>query len=302
MQLSRIKAPAPFNLNYSLECGQVFRWRKIDEYWYRVLGYGAVKVRQIGGYLEYAGSDGIDWHSTIQNYFRFDDDLNPILREINRDTFISDAISAYRGLRLLRQDPWECMLSYICATNTNIPQIERIIDNLCRMFGERIIFNGKEFYTFPSAETLARATIASIRACKAGYRAEFIRATAKTIAEDASLFNKIRSCTYGEAREELLKKFQQHKIFKGIGPKVADCVLLFSLDKLEALPIDVWVLKIITKKYASLFEKEFLDKIKARGSLSFKDYGIVSKAMRGYFGRYAGYAQEYIYHYARTLL
>ena len=301
MQISRIKVPVPFNLNYSLECGQVFRWRKIGEYWYRVLGNGVVKVRQIGSYLECSGSDGIDWHSIIQNYFRFDDDLYPILREINRDRFISDAIGAYRGLRILRQDPLECMLSYICATNTNIPQIERIIDNLCRMFGERIIFDGKEFYKFPTAETLARATVASIRECKAGYRAEFIKATAEIIDEDVSIFDKIRSCIYEEAREELLKKFQKHKVFKGVGPKVADCVLLFSLDKLEALPIDVWILKIIVKKYASLFEKEFITKIKA-GGLSSKDYGIVSKAMRGYFGRYAGYAQEYIYHYARTLL
>jgi len=301
MQVSRIKAPALFNLSHSLECGQVFRWRKIGEFWYRVLGTGAVKLRQVGIYLEFEGSEGIDWHGIIGHYFRFDDDLKSIVRTISRDKFVSDAISAYRGLRLLRQDPWECMLSYICATNTNIPQIERTIDNLCRKFGRRIRFDGKEFYTFPRAETLAKASISSIRECKAGYRAEFIKATAESIVEDASIFDQIRSCTYEEAREELLK-FQQQKVFKGIGPKVADCVLLFSLDKLEALPIDVWILRIIVREYANLFNKEFLDKIKTRGSLTFKDYSTVSKTMRGYFGGYAGYAQEYIYNYARNLL
>jgi N-glycosylase/DNA lyase len=211
-------------------------------------------------------------------------------------------VQKYRGLRILRQDPWECVLSYICATNTNIPQIERIIENFCRKFGERIVFDGKEFYTFPSAETLAKVSAASIRDCKAGYRSKLIKATAKAIARDSTFFDRIRSCTYEEARKELLKKFHQRKIFKGIGPKVADCILLFSLDKLEALPIDVWILKTIVNQYARLFDKEFLYRIERRGSLSFNDYTVMSKTMRGHFGKYAGYAQEYIYHYARTLL
>ncbi|MBM3898438.1 MAG: hypothetical protein FJ358_07965 [Thaumarchaeota archaeon] len=302
MRVSKIETPEPFNLDYSLECGQVFHWKKIGEYWHGVLGNGAIKLRQIGEHLEFTGSSGVDWHDRIQNYFRFDDDLKSIARVISHDKFVSHALQKYRGLRILRQDPWECMLSYICATNTNIPQIERMLDNLCRTFGERMTFDAKEFYTFPSADTLAKASVASIRDCKAGYRAEFIKATANVIAKDVTIFDKIRTYTYGEAREELLRKFQQKKIFKGIGPKVADCVLLFSLDKLEALPIDVWILRTIVNQYARLFDKEFLSKLGHRGSLSFKDYDIISKTMRDYFGKYAGYAQEYIYHYARTLL
>lgn len=298
--ISRLYVPSPFCLEYSLGCGQVFRWKKFGGWWYRNLSDGIVKVRHLADHLEFAGSQGIDWHKVLADYFRFDDDLNSILREISLDIFISKAVKAYKGLRLLRQDPWECIVSYICATNTNIPQIEMMIDNLCRSFGKPIVFDSIEFYTFPDTKSLAGADISLLRSCKTGYRAEFIRSTAEAIADDEPLFKRLQHYTFERARDELLQKFEHHKVFRGIGPKVADCVLLFSLGRLEAFPTDVWIFKAISNQYAHLFDKKFLGKVRAKDSLGVGDYRAISNTMRRYFGRYAGYAQEYIYHFVRT--
>lgn len=292
-----------FNLEHSLVCGQVFRWRQNKRWWYRVIGNGVVKIRQAGNSLEFVGTEGADWDNVLSSYFRLDDNLEEILYEIDRDDFISQAIRKYRGLRLIRQDPWECIISYIIATNSNIPQIERNLENLCRSFGERIIFDGTDFYTFPTAKALARTDVSTLRACKVGYRAEFIRATAQALASESSIFQSLNSLPYEGARELLLEKLNQRKVFKGIGPKVADCILLFSFDKLEAFPTDVWILKTVLQKYSHLFEKEYLLKLllkPSKGSLGVRDYYLISQKMREYFGRFAGYAQEYLYHFART--
>lgn len=291
-----------FNLEHSLVCGQVFRWRQNKGWWYRAIGKGVVKVRQAVNSLEFVGTEGANWNDVLSSYFRLDDNLEEILYEINKDDFISQAIRKYRGLRLIRQDPWECIISYIIATNSNIPQIERNLENLSRSFGKRIIFDGMGFYTFPTAEVLARADISKLRACRVGYRAEFIKATAQSLVRGGSIFQSLNSLPYESAKELLLEKLNQRKVFKGIGPKVADCILLFSLDKLEAFPMDIWILRTVLEKYSHLFEKAYLSALSlnlSKGSLGVRDYYIVSQRMREHFGRFAGYAQEYLYHFAR---
>lgn len=301
-RISRVEIE-DFNLEHSLTCGQVFRWRQNKGWWYRAIGNGVVKIRQAENSLEFVGTEGADWENVLSSYFRLDDNLREILHEIHKDDFISQAIGKYRGLRLIRQDPWECIISYIIAANSNIPQIERNLENLCRSFGKLITFDGMDFYAFPTAGALARTDVSTLRACKVGYRAEFIRATAQALASGGSIFQSLNTLPYESARELLLQKLNQRKVFKGIGPKVADCILLFSFDKLAAFPTDVWILRTVLQKYSHLFEKEYLSKLSLKafkGSLGVRDYYMISRKMREYFGRFAGYAQEYLYHFART--
>ncbi len=301
-RVSRIETK-DFSLEHSLVCGQVFRWHQNKGWWYRAIGNGIAKVRQSGNSLEFVGTEGVDWGNVLSSYFRRDDNLEEILCEVDKDDFTFKVIRKSRGLRLIRQDPWECIISYIIATNSNIPQIERNLENLCRSFGKRIIFDGMDFYTFPTVEALARTDVSTLRACKVGYRAEFVRATAQALASDGSIFQSLNSLPYESARELLLEKLNQRKVFKGIGPKVADCILLFSFDKLAAFPTDVWILRTVLQNYSHLFEKEYLSKLTlktSKGSLGVRDYYMISRKMREYFGRFAGYAQEYLYHFART--
>lgn len=216
----------------------------------------------------------------LERYLRLDDDLPQILAHINRDRTIAKAIEELRGLRLVRQDPWECLISFICATYANIPRIKKIIENLSRSFGEKIAYRDSVFYAFPSRESLARATLRELKEHGLGFRARYVLKTAHMLHGNFSL-EELRMMSYEDARKRLLA-------LAGVGPKVADCVLLFSFDKLEAFPVDVWISRIVLEHYASRFPTARL-----------KAYKKISDFGRAYFGEYAGYAQEYLYHYYR---
>jgi N-glycosylase/DNA lyase len=279
----------PFNLDFTLACGQVFRWIKRGEWWYGVVGEKVFKIRQIGDELRFENVDSV----FAKDYFGLQDDLPKILRQITKDKYIETAAKKFNGLRILRQDPWECLISYICATYKNISAIKQMLFNLSKKFGEKVCFDGYEFYTFPTSEVLAKATIAEMAECGLGYRAKYVSETAKMVHEDDFEFKRLRKMPYEEAREELLD-------FPGVGLKVADCVLLFSLSKFEAFPVDVWIKRAILKYYANHFPKEFIRRISGKNSLTASEYEKLSSFGRMYFGEYAGYAQEYLYHYERT--
>jgi len=285
----RLNASVPFDLGFTLCCGQAFRWDKRSEWWYGVVEEHALKIRQIGNMLEFENIDA----RFVRNYLGLDDDLLKILSQIRKDTHITQAIEAFKGLRILRQDPWECLISYICATYKNIQAIEQMLSNLSKKFGDKINFNGYDFYTFPTPERLAKATAQELAKCGLGYRAKYVSATAKMVYENCYEFEGLRKIAYEEAKEELLN-------FPGVGLKVADCILLFSLGKLEAFPVDVWINRVILKYYASHFPNEFIRKISSKKSLTSSEYERLSLFGRRYFGKYAGYAQEYLYHCERT--
>lgn len=253
----------------------------------------ALKLRQLGSSLEVRASSSVG-ESSVREYLRLDDPLPDILAEIGKDEAIREAIKRFYGLRLLRQDPWECLASYICATNASIPAIRRMVKRLCELLGERIKFEGCAFYSFPSAEAIAEAGPERLRACGLGYRAPYLASAAEAISSGELKLEELRAESYEMARRELLA-------LPGVGPKVADCVLLFSLEKLEAFPLDVWTLRAITELYPHLLGEHLAAKLR-RGRLSRGDYERTSKAVRSYFGRYAGYAQEYLYYYARLSL
>ena len=285
----RLNTSLPFDLSFTLCCGQAFRWDKRGKWWYGVVGEHALKIRQIGNVLEFENIDA----GFVRTYFGLDDDLLKILSQIRKDTHIMQAIEAFKGLRILRQDPWECLISYICATYKNIQAIKQMLSKLCKKFGDRICFDGYNFYMFPTSEMLAKATVEELATCGLGYRAKYVSETAKMVYGDRYELEGLRKIAYEKAKEELLN-------FPGVGLKVTDCVLLFSLGKFEAFPVDVWIKRIILKYYATHFPKEFIREISSKKPLTSSQYERLSLFGRRYFGKYAGYAQEYLYHYERT--
>ncbi|MCW3996636.1 MAG: hypothetical protein NWE98_10890 [Candidatus Bathyarchaeota archaeon] len=278
-----------FDLDSSLCCGQVFRWKKIGDWWYGVVGERVFKVRQKDLELEFMNvEDDFVWH-----YFGLGDDLNKITQCIAKDDYAKLALRRFSGLRIVRQVPWECLISFICATNKSIAAIEQMLQRLSMKYGEKRTFEGMDFYLFPSAEKLALASMNGLRDCGLGYRAKFVQATAKKICDEGIDLEGLRNLPYVEARKKLLE-------FSGVGLKVADCVLLFSLEKLEAFPVDVWVKRVILNHYSKHFPVAVVKKMQSHESLTCGEYEKIGAFARTYFGKYAGYAQEYLYHFERT--
>jgi len=252
------------SLDHTLDSGQAFRWYKRGDWWTGVLGEHVVRLRQ--------NEDGMEVDSSIsrdelRDYFRLDDDLEQIYQEISKDEYIAKLIDAFRGLRLLRQDTWETAASYILATHASVPQIKRMIDNLCAMYGKPL---EDGWYSFPRPEDIVEDE-SGVLECKLGFRSSRIVRFARSVASGEVDFERLRRMRYEEAIEYLLAIY-------GIGPKVADCIALFGLGHMEAFPVDVRIARAMNNYYG------------VEGN-----YKKVSGFGRSYFGRWAGYAQEYIY-------
>jgi N-glycosylase/DNA lyase len=278
----------PFNLDVTLCCGQVFRWDKKGSWWYGVIGDRVLKVRQTAEELEFTGAN----EKLIVHYFSLDDNLQKISTKIGKDEHIRKALSAFWGLRIIQQEPWECLISYICATYKNIPAIRHMLLSLSRKFGEKMVFDGCEFFTFPTPEKLACASEKSLSDCGLGYRAKYVSETSKRIFEKNFELESLRQLPYEQAKKQLCT-------LAGVGSKVADCVLLFSLGKTEAFPVDRWVERVILNHYANQLPPEFAQKLKQKDGLTNSNYAKLNAFGRQYFGEYAGYAQEYLYHCER---
>jgi N-glycosylase/DNA lyase len=260
----------PFSLDLTLGCGQVFRWEKSGDWWTGVVGREMIRIRQTRRTLFFEGSS----IERIREYFGLDTDLCFILDSIDRDPVIHGAVTNCRGLRLVNQPPWECLASYICATYANIPGIKRKIALLSETFGEPVSLGpGSGYYSFPSAEVLADSSLCDLSRCSLGYRAPYLCATAREIAADPGWVDRIHALNYDQARKDLMQ-------YRGVGPKVADCVLLFAFHKYEAFPVDVWIARIMQRYY---------------GAAEKGGYEQMSRKGREYFGSFAGYAQEYLY-------
>ncbi len=274
----------PFNLDHTLTCGQAFRWTKVGATWTGVLDETAIQISQRGPrlFVQTAPEDAED--TLVTTYFRLEDDLPHIVATINRDATVGGALHRFQGLRLVRQDPWECLISFICATFANIPRIQSMIQRLCQRFGKKIPLEDGMVYGFPRKETLAAASIPALLDCKLGYRARYVKQTAQRLVHSDVSLEVLRTTTYAAARDVLL-------CLPGVGEKVADCVLLFALEKLEAFPVDIRIRRILQTHYRSHFK---VPKLEQRG-LTPKLYRMFNEFGRQYFGCYAGYAQEYLY-------
>ncbi|MFZ3060585.1 MAG: DNA glycosylase [Candidatus Methanoperedens sp.] len=259
-----------FNLDLTLSCGQVFRWEK-NECWSGVVNGKLIRARQAG--VEVIIDSALD-KKFIRDYFRLDDDMEKIYASINRDEKIDSLIRKYRGLRLVRQDPWECLISYICSSNNTIRNIKNSIRRMCECFGEKI---DEGYYSFPTPESLSELHLCDMEQCRLGFRAPRVLKIASMVAKNEFDLYGIKNLPYEEGRKELMK-------IDGVGNKIADCVLLFAFGKLESFPVDTHIEQIMDRLYGERF----------RGSRSKKREEIAEFA-REYFEEYCGYAQEYLY-------
>ncbi len=268
----------------SINSGQVFLWEKHCDSWYGIHGERIIRLTMVDGHIEFASFP--EERSCDHKMFRLGDDARSIFEQISRDSYVRGLVKMYPGLRLMRQEPHQCLFSFMCASNTNIPMIRRMLYNITRKFGKPAKVDGMEFFTFPSADDINRAGIDELRGCGLGYRARSIKAAAIAIVSGQIDFNALTRASYAEAKKELLQVY-------GIGNKIADCVLLFSLEKLDAFPIDIWIARALAGHYKWLHEKKFGDKITPG------QYEYLSYSAREYFGKYAGYAQQYLYYHMR---
>jgi N-glycosylase/DNA lyase len=292
MEIQLDRSTVPFSLEHTLRCGQLFRWEKLGDWWCGVVEDKVVKIRQNADKLMFQTFPEKTTAEFIENYFRLDDNLTSILSQINKDEHIRKTVQRFHGLRISRQEPWECLISYICATYKSIPAIKNMILNLSKRFGEKITFNGHDFYTFPKPSDLAHASLEEIRSCKLGFRAERVLETSKILDRGEFDLEDLRKMDYEKARQKLLS-------LPGVGQKVADCVLLFSLDKLEAFPVDIWMKRMVLKFYPNYFGHPFIERVSSKSSITPWEYETIGLFGRKYFGKYAGYAQEYLFSLSR---
>ena len=269
--LSKLKNNFETNLGDTINSGQVFLWKEFDSKWYGVNGK---KVLILEEKLDKNNKD-------IHNFFRFDDNFQKIKNQLSKDNVVKDAIEKFPGMRILRQDPFQCYISFIVSSNSNIPNIQTRLEKLCHTFGEKKMIQDKEFFLFPKPEILADASIENIAKCGLGYRSKYVKEAAIAVDKGIIDFHSLKKLDYQDARNTLCQVF-------GIGKKVADCILLFSLDKLEAVPLDRWVLRILQKYYS----KEFQITTK---TITDKTYDNLHDKIVEHFGKYAGYGQQFLF-------
>lgn len=233
-------APAVFDLARTLDCGQAFRWEACaDGSFTGVIGEKCIHVRQENGRLLFFGNTEADFEKIFRPYLDFDRDYKKILDAYLSDAHLRRAVTACPGIRILRQEPWEALCSFILSQNNNIPRIKGIIQRLCEQFG-RPIENG--FYTFPQAARLAEKELADLAPLRAGFRAKYVLDAAQKVAAGEVNFKRIADSPTDFGRAELQK-------ICGVGAKVAECTLLYGFGKLDAFPMDVWMKRVMEELY-----------------------------------------------------
>ena len=265
-----IKKPQNFDLEQIFDCGQCFRFNKhkSKENTYCGVAFGKyLEVSQDNDYVYFHNCTKDIYDSTWHNFFDIDNNYDNIISSFTDDKALSEAAAFSSGIRILKQDPWETLCSFIISQNNNIPRIKGIIENMSATFGEEFVSGGEKFYSFPTAKALVAAGEEKIFALKTGFRAKYIYDAACRIESGEIDLNSIFEMSLEDAMQTLMK-------IKGVGPKVASCVLLFGFSKYDAFPIDVWVKKILANYYAD---------------------GISSHLS----GIHAGIAQQYLFYYER---
>ncbi len=254
-----------FILKDTLDCGQAFRWREINENTFEGVAFNKyLKIEGKDDHIILHNTKLEDFENIWKSYFDFERDYSKIIDTITENSIINDACNFTDGIRILNQEPWEALCSFIISQNNNIPRIKGIIERLCENFGEK---NENGFYSFPTPKRIASETLESLQVLRSGFRAKYILDAAKKVSEGEIDLNKLKTIDTDSARAELMKIY-------GVGAKVADCTLLFGLGHITAFPKDVW----IKKAMSSLFD------------------GELPSCTKGY----EGIAQQYIFHYVRT--
>jgi N-glycosylase/DNA lyase len=269
-----------YDLAATLTSGQAFRWRERDGGWEGVVGGRWVRLHQADqGITAQTAQAGSDWN-WLAHYLQTEIDLASVWLSFPDDAPMRAAVTACRGLRLLRQEPWECLASFILSSTKQIVQIRQIVALLCERFGESLLVPAghEPAFAFPTAHRLAACAESDLRGCKMGFRAPNLLRTAQMISAGELNLQSLHTRSVEEARDELLK-------LPGVGNKIANCVLLFAYGFQQAFPVDVWVMKALCELY---FPKR---RVNAKR---------LARFTATHFGANAGYAQQYLFHYMRT--
>jgi N-glycosylase/DNA lyase len=284
-----------YDLAATLDSGQVFRWQRVENSWRGVVGQHCVQLTQTpDGIRATTAAPVADWNF-LREFLQTEVDLSAVLKTFPADEPMRRAVARCRGLRLLRQEPWECLASFILSSTKQIVQIRQIVALLCERFGEPVGDGGlrpspmanridsavadRRYNSFPSPQKIAAANEAELRDCKMGFRAPNLLNAARQIADGKFDLKRIRPLDYAAARAELMT-------LRGVGGKIADCVLLFAYGFDSAFPVDVWIERALQELYFPL----------RRASEK-----RLKKFANTHFGPHAGYAQQYLFHYRRTM-
>ena len=266
-----------FNPTHTFMCGQCFRWTEEEDNSYTGVAFSKViNIKPDGDSLIIDNTTVDEFNEYWKHYLDLDSDYSAIKKCIGVDENVSKAIEFGWGIKILNQEIFECLISFIISTQNTIPRIQKIVNRLSEMYGKKLEYNGKTYYAFPTLEEIADVTVQDLSDLKAGYRAEYIVDAVNKLKNGEVDLTSVSKMSYHEAKTELMK-------IRGVGPKVADCVLLFSAGKKEAFPIDVWVKRTVQTLYLS-------------ENASVKE---IEKFASEYFGLYAGVAQQYLFYYSR---
>lgn len=273
----KIKIEKPFKLNETVTCGQIFRFFPLDDGSFDII----IKDRVINVYMEdnylcVSSNNEDNLEEVVINYFDLDNDYD-VMNEflIKNDEKIKPAVEFSSGLMMIKQDPFETVMSYIISANNGVPQIASALNNIAKNYGEKIIFNEKEYYLFPRYKDLKDLSVEAFRNCKVGFRDKYLKSMVDKLNNNEINLDEF----YSLDTKEALDKFMENV---GIGPKVASCILLFAYQKYDVFPIDTWVKKVMKNDY------------EIEGEKNIREFAAKT------YGKYSGIAIQYLFNYGRN--
>lgn len=278
-----IKNTESFEPTHIFECGQCFRWNKEEDGSYTgVVGHNVLNVKKNENEVTITGLCNEKIEALCKKYFDLATDYEAIKEKLSKkDDNLKISIEYGKGIRILKQDAWEALISFIISANNNIPRIKGIIERISKKYGKTIKWQGKEYYTFPTPEELSKASVVDLRKLGLGFRDKRVFETTRLVnTKQIDIYELEKIIHTKKLREELLK-------YPGVGPKVADCIMLFSMRRFEVFPIDVWVRRVMTELY---FENE--TKIEPNNKQ-------ILKYAEETFGNLSGLAQQYLFYWRR---
>lgn len=257
---------------HTFDCGQCFRWEKDADGSYTGVANGqAVRIKADGSCVTIEGITQEDYDSFWKNYLDVQRDYSTVKKAVNINETMRKSIEFGYGIRILRQDFFEALISFIISQRSSIPKIKSCVDKLCTLYGKEILFEGKKYYSFPEPQVIASLSEDAVRALGVGYRAPYIIKAAQAVASGEIDAKQLESSETQAAREKLLSLY-------GVGDKVCDCVLLFSLGKYDLFPADVWIKRVMSEEFDSADAKA---------------------AGESHFGEYSGFAQQYLFYWRK---
>ena len=284
MQEYILKNPDSFNLEHIFECGQCFRWNKQENGSYTgIFKDNVLNVKQKGKDFVFKGICNGNIQEIIEEYFDLNRNYEEMKKRLSKiDESMATSIEYGEGIRLLNQDLWETIISFIISANNNIPRIKGIIERLSAKYGKEIIFEGKSYYTFPTPFELSEVTVEDYRKLGLGFRDIRLYETVHMVLDGKIVLEKM------SAEKNTIKVREKLLTLSGVGPKVADCILLFStLKRLEVFPIDVWVRRVMNELYIKNADENKVNKKE------------IEKIANEKFGNLAGIAQQYLFYWKR---